>query len=232
MAAHAGPDAIESGLVLNLDAANLKSYPGSGTAWNDLSGAGNTGTLTNGPTFSSSNNGIVIFDGSNDFTLIADAPSLTSTTALTINCWVRVSAFGGSYSSIIGKGTSDTNEEYCLLIHSNFLYFDVGAAGGPYTQPSTTFVTNTWYNICCTHSRTTTSTLSAYVNSVQLTTSTVGASTSPIDNSFPVSIGSRFHNAVFAPLNGSIGQISIYNRALSATEIKQNFTALRGRYGL
>lgn len=57
MAAHGGPNIVEDGLVLYLDAANKKSYPGSGTVWKDLSGNGNDGTLTNGPTFGSTNLG-------------------------------------------------------------------------------------------------------------------------------------------------------------------------------
>ena len=67
MGAFAGPEIAESGLVLALDAGNLKSYPGSGTTWTDLSGGGNTGTLTNGPTYSSANGGSLVFDGTNDY---------------------------------------------------------------------------------------------------------------------------------------------------------------------
>lgn len=223
---------VRNGLVLYLDAANTKSYPGSGTTWIDLSGNGNNATLTNGPTFSSANKGSVVFDGSNDIALISDSNSLTSTTALTINCWVKAAAFGGGYSSIIGKGTSDTDEEYCLLIHSSFLYFDVGVNFGPYVQPSYSFATNTWYNICCVHTRSGSSALTAYVNLSQVAGSTAGASLTPNNNSAPVSIGSRFHNSHNGPFNGNIGQISIYNRVLSLVEIRQNFNATRSRYGL
>lgn len=198
-----------------------------------MSSSGNHGTLTNGPTFSSGNIGSIVFDGSNDFINIPDSASLTSTSALTINCWIKANAFSGSYSSIIGKGTGDSNEEYCLLIHSGFIYFDVGSSGGPYTQPSYTFNTNIWYNICCVHLRTAgISTMPCYINKVALNNSVAGSTLTPIDNSSAVTIGSRFSNSVFAPFNGSIAYISVYNRALSATEIAQNFNALRGRYGL
>jgi hypothetical protein len=63
MGTQGGPGIVTDGLVLSLDAANKKSYPGSGTAWTDLSGAGKSGTLTNGPVFSSDNVGIIDFDG-------------------------------------------------------------------------------------------------------------------------------------------------------------------------
>lgn len=67
MSIYGGPDIITNGLVLHLDAANSKSYPLSGTVWNDLSGNNNHATLTNGPTYSSSNNGNILFDGVNDY---------------------------------------------------------------------------------------------------------------------------------------------------------------------
>ena len=66
MAIFYNPRTITDGLVLCLDAANRKSYPGSGTTWTDLSGRGNTGTLTNGPTYSSANGGSIVFDGTDD----------------------------------------------------------------------------------------------------------------------------------------------------------------------
>jgi hypothetical protein len=204
----------------------------SGTTWTDISGNGNNGTLTNGPTYNGANYGSIVFDGTNDFVNIPDSSSLTSTSALTINCWVRATAFGGGYSSIVGKGTSDGDEEYCLLVYSSFLYFDVGS-GGPYTGPSYTFNTNTWYNICCVHLRTAgTSSLLCYVNGVSLNNSTINSTDTINDNSLPVSIGSRFYNSSNGPFNGNIANTQIYNRALTAAEVSQNFNALKWRYGI
>ena len=67
MALAHSPSIVTDGLALCLDGANVKSYPGSGTTWKDLSGKGNDGTLTNGPTFSSDDGGSILVDGSNDF---------------------------------------------------------------------------------------------------------------------------------------------------------------------
>jgi hypothetical protein len=222
-------DIVRSGLVLDLDAGMNASYSGSGTTWTDLSVYGNNGTLTNGPTYSSANGGSIVFDGTNDFINIPDSSLLTSTSALTINCWVRATAFSGA---IIGKGTSDSNEEYCVVMNSSSLYFDVGG-GGPYAQPSYTFNTNTWYNICCVHLRTAgTSSLLCYVNGVSLNNSTIFPTSTPNNNSLPVSIGSRFYSSINSPFNGNIAQVSIYNRALSAAEVSQNYNALKHRFGL
>jgi hypothetical protein len=67
MAFHRGPKIITDGLILNIDGANPKSYPGTGTAWNDLSRNGNNITLVNGPTFDSENGGSILFDRVNDY---------------------------------------------------------------------------------------------------------------------------------------------------------------------
>ena len=67
MAFNFSPKIVTNGLVLALDAANTKSYPGSGTVWSDLTPNGNNGALTNGPTFNSANGGSIVFDGTNDY---------------------------------------------------------------------------------------------------------------------------------------------------------------------
>jgi len=72
MGVHNGAIIPQNGLQLLLDAANTKSYPGSGTTWTDLSGNGNTGTLTNSPTFTTDNGGAIRFDGTNDYVVVAD----------------------------------------------------------------------------------------------------------------------------------------------------------------
>jgi hypothetical protein len=221
---------VTNGLVFWLDAGIPSSYPTSGTTWTDLSGNKNNGTLTNGPTF---NSGSIVFDGVNDYINIPDANSLTNTSTLSINCWVRVTSFGGGFCTIIGKGTSDADEEYCILLNSSSLYFDVGNAAGPYTQPTYTFNANTWYNISCVHSRSANvSSLLCYVNGVFLSNSTINSGNTPIDNSSPVSIGSRFYNSIFGAFNGNIVQVSMYNRVLSASEVLQNFNAQKALFGL
>ena len=221
---------VTNGLVFWLDAGIPSSYPTSGTTWTDLSGNKNNGTLTNGPTF---NSGSIVFDGVNDYINIPDANSLTNTSTLSINCWVRVTSFGGGFCTIIGKGTSDADEEYCILLNSSSLYFDVGNAAGPYTQPTYTFNANTWYNISCVHSRSANvSSLLCYVNGVFLSNSTINSGNTPIDNSSPVSIGSRFYNSIFGAFNGDIVQVSMYNRVLSASEVLQNFNAQKALFGL
>ena len=172
------------------------------------------------------------FNGSSDYITVADSTILTNTTTLTISVWFKSSAAAGTMQPLVGKGTSDADEEYCLLAGGGSIYFDVGQGAGPYTSPLYSFSNNTWYNVVGVHTRTAgSSVLTVYLNGVALSSSTITPSNTPNDNSYPVSIGRRFYNSG-TPANGSIPAVSIYNRALSAAEVAQNFNALRGRYGI
>ena len=92
---------ITSGLVLFLDAGNTSSYPGSGTTWTDLSGNGNNGTLTNGPTYTSSNGGAIVFDGINDF--VNSGSSISLPGDISVFAWVYASSFNTDWNLIVTK---------------------------------------------------------------------------------------------------------------------------------
>ena len=94
MAVNAGPDIIEDGIVLCLDAANSRSYPGTGTTWSDLAES-NNGTLTNGPTFDAGNGGSIVFDGSNDY--------------VNLNFPFTQSSSANSYTLVMGAKLSTTS---------------------------------------------------------------------------------------------------------------------------
>jgi len=98
MAVGYNPRIVTDGLVLALDAGNTKSYPGSGTTWTDLSGNGNTGTLTNGPTFDSANGGSIVFDGTNDYVQVTGSITVTSATFIT---WIKRDGNQTSWSGLI-----------------------------------------------------------------------------------------------------------------------------------
>ena len=88
MAFNYSPKIVTNGLVLALDAANKKSYPGSGTTWSDLSGNGYTATLLNGTAFSSINFGTFVFDGTNDNASIPYNTNLDPTSGITFEAWI------------------------------------------------------------------------------------------------------------------------------------------------
>jgi len=234
MSATSGPlkNTGVSNLVLALDAGNKNSYPGSGTTWTDLSGNGNNGTLTNGPTFNRINGGSIVFDGSNDYVSVANASSLTNTSSLSIESWVLMNPSMNAYGAVVGKGTSDANEEYCLLINpsTSKVYFDVGGGTGPYVDLTSTFNSNTWYHVVATHERVAgSSTIKIYVNGSLVPGSTTNPTSAVNDNATNVSIGCRFDGGT-SHWNGRISMVAIYTRTLSATEVLQNYNSSKFKY--
>lgn len=218
---------VRNGLVLHLDAANRKSYPGSGTIWGDLSGNGNNGTLVNGIGHAVTNNGSMVLDGIDDYAY-ANTVSLTSN-ELTLCSLFRFSSLQEGERSLIRKesvyqlGFSNpaTGTIRCL-VRTN------GTTGWTATNDFVyTFVNNQWYYFCFTYK---TGDSSFYVNgeSIKNILTTTG---NIVDNTNPIGFGARGTNSNLA-INANISVSQIYNRALTATEIKQNFNALRGRYGI
>jgi hypothetical protein len=234
MAVGYNPSIVSDGLVFFLDPANIRSYSGSGTSTNSLvSGIG--GTLVNGVGFGTTNNGYFIFDGTDDYINIPHNSLLTNPNNLTINMWVRSNFTSARYSDLIGKGTSDSDEEYTIIFLVSCIYFDVGSGAGPYIQPSYTTAANTWYNVCCTHARSGgSSDLRLYLNGTRVAANVNAQNNTPNSNTSNVTIGQRFNagSSSNSSFSGAISQVQIYNRTLTEQEILQNFNATRFRYGI
>ena len=213
---------VTDGMVLNLDAGTPLSYPGSGTTWTDLSGLGNTGTLTNGPTYSSANGGSIVFDGVDDY--VDCGLSTFQPTAITLCAWVRKTS--GGDGGIIVKGNVNEPTEWGLTFGYGNLV--VGRATTFYDQltyPWTGSLLTGFHYVCYTMTNNTSARL--YVDGVSVaSTNTIGSIGLNTKN---VLLG-KWNN--YGPLNGNISQVSIYNRALTSAEISQNFNALRGRFGI
>ena len=218
------PRTITSGLVLCLDAANAKSYPGSGTTWTDLSGRGNTGTLTNGPTYNNANFGSIVFDGTNDYVSVENSNSLNPPTN-TLICWAK-------------SNTSTWNETGFLMSKRDV--FVMHPNGSSTTVDYYYHLNNTWVSQQINVSNITVwnmyacswdgTNINAYLNGAIINS---GVKIGPLNTSDTgvLEIG-RDDNIAGRLLNGNISQVSIYNRALSAAEVSQNFNATRGRYGI
>jgi hypothetical protein len=214
-----------------LDAANAKSYPGSGTAWTDLSGRNNNGTLINTPTFSSANGGLINFTAaSSHYVSVTDADSLSSAT-LSVEAWVRFSVAG---TRIIycgkGGGANFADTEYWLerTAGNKFsVWFSNGTTGSNHLLASSSVSTNTWYHVVGVYDGTA---IRGYVNGVQ-DPATFSLTGSLVSTSIIYSIG-RLGSLASLYHSGDIAVNRIYNRALSAVEIQQNFNALRGRFGI
>ena len=203
----------------------------------DLSGFNDNGLLGNGttanmPVYDYYNKGSLSFDGSNDYITIPSSASIKNTSSLTLEAWIYISNSMNYYGGIFGKGTTDTDEEYCLVVHSvnSKVYMDVGSSGGPYTDATFSFSLNTWYHIIGTHERAAgSSAIKIYVNGSLLSSSTVNPTTAVNDNSTAVTIGSRFSTGG-SPWNGKIANAKIYTRTLSAAEVAQNYEAQKSKF--
>jgi hypothetical protein len=204
---------ITNGLILNLDAGFLPSYPTSGTTWYDLGYSGFNGTLTNGPTYSSANGGSILFDGSDDKIV---GGNFSQGTIITINIWFKQT------SSAVNKGLIAIGGAYYYLGGGGFPLLQIynGSQYGAYIEvPSPT----TW-NMATFVITPTTSTL--YLNGSNPTSDSTVMQTS--GNLY---IGS-FPGGGSGLFNGNISTVQIYNRALSADEVAQNFNAYKTRFGL
>lgn len=226
------PQVVTSGLVLVVDAANTRSYPGTGTSLYDLSGNSNTGTLVSSPTYSTNNNGTLVFNGTNQNINITDSTSLQVADTFTISAWVYATNLSGRYGIF---STRYDNTAGCWQL-------EIGIANGGAGRVAVTGVgtwiwesvdsvvtSNTWYNVCFVKTNNATVGGSMYLNSTSLTPLQTTAYTI-INNSSVKTIGNGTANSQFFP--GNISNVMLYNRALSATEVTQNFNAIRGRYGL
>lgn len=225
------PKIVTNGLVLCLDASDIKSYPKSGTTWFDRSGNGNHGTLTNGPTFSSSNGGSIVFDGVDDIVLIANNSTINPSTAITVSSIFKISSYTSNYAPICFKQNNYTSgyEQYALvLINNRILFVITGVDRNQKIVSSNLDYRNIFVHmvgVCDTIS----DEMKLYVNGNLIGTipftSTFDISTSVLRIGAMPSVYTGF-------TNGNIYNVSIYNRALNQSEIKQNFNATRGRYGI
>ena len=224
----------DTSLVLNLDAGNIASYPGTGTLWTDLSGNNNNGTLVNGPTFDSANGGSIVFDGVNEYVSVNDNSTINGASQ-TISVWFKnTGAYttGNKNAEILGKhNASGSFSGYGIVLPNVLGDIKIGcyvknASIGYATNSLQIINPLNWYNATMTFSST--SQLTFYLNGNFESSISIG--TISLSNQ-PFIIG-RSNDSYWNAYNGKIGETSIYNRVLSATEILANFNATKGRYGL
>jgi hypothetical protein len=221
MALGHGANIVRDGLVLHLDAANPKSYPGTGTVWTDLSGNGNSGTLVNSVEYSEDNKGSMVFDGVNDYVdCIANVDSLTS---ITFDCWAKISSTPTLFSQFLGF-ISSSGAIYVAPNSTNiFGQLSINGVGNVGTGGVNISI-DEWTNSCVTWESG--STIKIYINGLYIRqSSVVTGSISSTGGGFRLA---RYSSGGY--INSRIGNSKIYNRALTPAEIKQNFEALRGRY--
>jgi hypothetical protein len=214
---------VTTGLQLYLDAGRASSYPGSGTTWTDLSGNGRNGTLTNGPTYSSADGGSIVFDGTNDF--VQCSGSVTATAA-TFVAWIRRNGTQGTYDGILfSRGSSVTGMNFQS---SNQLGYHWNNAVNAYTwQSGLTLPDLTWCMVAVSVTSTAATAYLCQSSGITSAINTVSHTSTTLDD---IKIGQEDFGGRF--FNGNIAIVQLYDTALSAEQVAQNFAADRARFGV
>jgi hypothetical protein len=233
-----GSQRATGGTVTSVGGYTIHTFTTSGTftpTWGDMSTNGNTGTLTNGVGYSASNGGSLSFDGTNDYVSVPYNSVLNTPNGVTYSIWIYATSTG----EFLSRGTSDSgatpdNPRFYINVSDKSIYFDWSSPGiDQYVSTSSnSFNSNVWINVvgmCIAGGR-----MDVYINGY-LSSYSVRSNADNMQNPLPntnqeIQIG----GATWVPryFGGNIAQVSIYNRALSAAEISQNFNALRGRFGI
>jgi hypothetical protein len=196
-----------------------------GTTLIDMTGRGNSGTLTNGPTYSSANGGSLVFDGTND-TIITGNSGITGNNPWSISIWVNVNISengAGRQGWIIWEGSAGQNTNELISIGVNGGKVEVAHWNNDTVFSNSSITFGTFQNIVVTFDG---SNEKIYINSINTDNKTTSLS---VTDGFWYLASAANANGF---LNCNISQASIYNRALTAAEIQQNFNALRGRFGI
>ena len=219
-------DIVKDGLVLWLDANDKTSYPGSGTTWADLSTSNASGSLLNEPTFDTGNGGSIVFDGTNDYVrtnIMTNLPS--GGEARTMTYWVNPAVTSSAVlQPVFGFGyNSGGGGRFFMGIIGNA--GNIGIWGNTTNYYSTFSVSpNVWTQVTFVYIN---NYITAYKNGISDGGASITLNT--VANS-QVQIGDAEANP-YQRLNGKVSCGYIYNRALSASEITQNFNATKARFG-
>jgi hypothetical protein len=218
-----------NGLILALDAANTKSYPGSGTTWTDISANGRVGTLTNGPTYNSANSGSITFTAASSNSVLLTGSTAVSQATFTV--WLRRNGSQNDYAGILFTrgGVSSSISGLSFFSTVNNLAYNWNNAVASYSFNSgLTVPDGVW---CMAALSLTSAAATLYLcqsSGITSATNTLAHASTTFDGlklGWDGTASSRY-------MNGSIASAHLYNRALSASEIQQNFNALRGRFSV
>jgi hypothetical protein len=207
---------VTTGLIMYIDAGVGASYPGSGTAWTDITYTGNNGTLTNGPTYDSADGGSILFDGVDDYAALTNVNlSRASGQDFVWNTWIKTPAVLSGYKMILSTNAN----YYYLALFNNQIAFDV--RGIPLNRYGT-LSPNTWYNITIVRD--------TNIDYIYVNGALIGTRSNNGGYSGTMAIGRwAYNNSLY--YNSNISVVSIYNAKLTDVEVLQNFDTLKSRYG-
>ena len=225
------PRIVTDNIALYLDAGNTKSYSGSGTTWTDISSKGNNGTLTNGPTFSSGNGGAIVFDGTNDY--VSETSGLSDSFLQgdwSISFWanfdtVNTGTGGANDRPLLHHGSSATRKGLHLTNRSSKIKFGLYADD---MNSSQNLIADTWYNFVFTLNNTS-YLKQIYINGLLDASGTGGGAYTGTGSNTRIG-GKVLGFGLY--FDGNMSIVAAYNRVLTALEVKQNYNAIKGRFGL
>lgn len=229
MAFRYSPSIVVDGLVLYLDAANPYSYVSGSTVWNDLSRSQLSGSLINGPTYNSANNGSIVFDGVNDYVDCGTNSIGSNTSNYTFSVWFKTP---NNSTNALVRGNDGAGNGWSLLAGTDLGKYRVGVVTtSPSVVGSVVMSTidapiNTWVNV--TGVWVAGVSLSLFANGVLENTSSITGTN--LRSSTLGWVLSRITTSLYHQSNIAISQI--YNRALTPSEVLQNYNATKGRFGL
>ncbi len=224
-----GGNIVISGLTMYLDAANPKSYVSGSTVWNDISQRGLIGTLTNGPTFSNTKVGSIVFDGVDDYVDIPTSPIVnTSYNNWTIDVWMRPGALVSRFISPSSGGTSFNFITYDAVNQRPTLNISETSIGGNIRVRAGTvrsMLVNNWSMLTISINNLS---IKIYVNGILTNTYTETIDIVSWEGSWR--LGQRYNNTFW--YLGEIAMVKTYSRELSSSEVLQNYNATKSRFGL
>ena len=216
------PRIVTDGLVFCVDAANIRSYPKTGTTCTDLEG-GNNGTLTNmdAANFSSDNGGVLSFDGSNETVVYSNDLGITGNNPWTISCFVKCLTVTNSRQWIFWVGPHNQSANQLLSVGIKNQLFEVSHWSNDTTFTDASVNFGVFQNISVTFDGST--------ELIYLDAEVVGSKSTVLSLSDGVVyLCSRAASSSF--LNCSMASLMVHNKALTADEIRQNYLATKGRY--
>ena len=233
MSFHHSPKIVTNGLVLYLDAANRKSYSGSGNTWRDLSGNDNNGNLVNSPSFTDN---VFNFTGNNYITTPLNVYSQDNS-IFSINLWFKATANGIilHQTTAANNGTNNGWVPAVYIDSNNKLRVTCFWGGSISNQTyisSNDVIYNKWYNIV--HTFDSSNNRRVYIDG--LLVSTINGAQASYSSTFYLILGagaaSGWPNDPATGMRGSISNFSFYRKTLLQTEILQNYNAIKGRFNL
>lgn len=227
MAIFAGPNFIDNSLVFCFDASNLKSYARSGTVVKNISG-GADGEAVNGPTYNTNNNGYFSFV-TDDYLRFPENSALNSQT-VSVEVWARTNATQQN-GFWFEKGS--VNSQYSLFQEGSAIRWRANLGAGLVNMVSfntSSYInTSNWFHIVATF---VTGQQYVYINGVQVGSNTLTGTLATNVNGMSIGAYGGYSQSMGYFYNGDISLVRVYNKVLSAAEIRQNFEATRDRYGI